>query len=160
MSILTKSGRAAIAKAIKDQALHLAWGTGNGSWTTPPSESINATALLNEVGRRIATSVDYVVPDAAGAIEVAGVGKLTISATPTNQLFVRTAFDYADGGTATIREIGLFMGCTTNPALPIGQRYFLPADIVTPGILLQLENRAPVTRNSGTKETIEILINI
>ncbi|WP_264338166.1 hypothetical protein [Wolbachia endosymbiont (group A) of Cheilosia soror] len=32
MSILTQSGRAAIAASIKKQSIHLAWGTGDSSW--------------------------------------------------------------------------------------------------------------------------------
>jgi len=32
MSILTQSGRAAIAASIKEQPIHLAWGSGNSSW--------------------------------------------------------------------------------------------------------------------------------
>jgi len=32
VSILTQSGRAAIAASIKEQPLHLAWGSGNSSW--------------------------------------------------------------------------------------------------------------------------------
>ncbi|WP_341811649.1 hypothetical protein [Wolbachia endosymbiont (group A) of Oxytorus armatus] len=31
MSILTQSGRAAIAASIKEQSLHLAWGSGDSS---------------------------------------------------------------------------------------------------------------------------------
>lgn len=32
MAILTQSGRAAIASSIKQQAIHLAWGTGDSTW--------------------------------------------------------------------------------------------------------------------------------
>ncbi|MBS9529991.1 hypothetical protein INQ25_00990 [Wolbachia endosymbiont of Rhagoletis cerasi] len=32
MSILTQSGRAAIAASIKEQPIHLAWGSGDGNW--------------------------------------------------------------------------------------------------------------------------------
>ncbi|WP_264688660.1 hypothetical protein [Wolbachia endosymbiont (group B) of Catoptria pinella] len=32
MSILTQSGRAAIAASIKEQSLHLAWGSGDANW--------------------------------------------------------------------------------------------------------------------------------
>ncbi|WP_353285672.1 hypothetical protein [Wolbachia endosymbiont (group A) of Gastracanthus pulcherrimus] len=32
MSILTQSGRAAIAASIKKQSIHIAWGTGDSSW--------------------------------------------------------------------------------------------------------------------------------
>ncbi|MFP3021947.1 MAG: hypothetical protein ACEY3K_03045, partial [Wolbachia sp.] len=32
MSILTQSGRAAIAASIKEQPIHLAWGSGDANW--------------------------------------------------------------------------------------------------------------------------------
>nr|WP_265031309.1 hypothetical protein [Wolbachia endosymbiont (group A) of Tiphia femorata] len=32
MSILTQTGRAAIAASIKEQPIHLAWGSGDASW--------------------------------------------------------------------------------------------------------------------------------
>ena len=158
MAILTKAGRVAIATAIKAQAMHLAWGPGDGAWTTPPSEEASASAITNEIGRRLVNSCDYVVPDSNGSIEIAGLGKFSTTTTPTNQLFVVTTFDFADAATSTIRQLGLFVGATVQAGLPAGQRYFTPAQITAPGTLLQLENRAPVPRTSSTRERFEILI--
>ena len=158
MAILTKAGRTAIAEAIKAEALHLAWGPGDGSWTSAPSESPDATAVTSEIGRRQVTSAEYVVPDSDGTIEIPGVGLFSISATPTNRLLITTQFDFADAPTAVIRQIGLFVGTTLVSGLPAGQRYFVPSEVATPGRLLQLENRAPIYRNSGTRERFEILI--
>lgn len=158
MAILTKAGRTAIAEAMKAEALHLAWGPGDGTWTSAPAEDANATALTGEIGRRLVTSVEYVVPDSAGDIEIAGVGLFSLSVTPTNRLLVTTQFDFADAPTAVIRQIGLFVGTVTDSGLPAGQRYFAPGDITSPGRLLQLENRSPIYRSSGTRERFEILL--
>jgi len=159
MSILTTAGRAAIAAAVKAQPLHLAWGPGDGAWVTPPPENPSATSLTNEIGRRLVTSCDFVTPDpVAGTIEVAGAGLFSISATPTNRLLITTQFDYADASTSVVRQIGLFMGTQVVAGLPAGQRYFLPAEVQSPGSLVQLENRAPIYRTSGTRERFEMLI--
>jgi hypothetical protein len=158
VAILTTAGRTAIATSIKALTMHLAWGPGDGSWTTPPAESAAATVVTNEIGRRLITSCDYVVPDSAGAIEVPDVGRFSVSVTPTNRLFVVTRFDFADAPTATIRQLGLFVGCTTNPALPPGQKYFTPDQIVSPGTLLEIANQVPKPRSPATREQFEFLI--
>ena len=159
MAILPKTGRAAIAKAIKTQSLHLAWGTGDTSWgATPPAESADAATLVAEVGRRKALEAAFVAPDPNGEIVVDGAGRFTRSATETNQLYMAFKFDFQDAPTAIIREIGVFVGTETDAALPAGQQYFIPANVVHPGTLLQLENKAPIYRSASTRETFEILI--
>lgn len=158
MAILPKSGRAAIAKAIKSQTIHLAWGTGDGAWTTPPAEDADATALTAEIGRRTALEAAYVTPDAEGDIVIDGAGRFSRSVEPTNNLYSTFRFDFADAPAAVIREIGVFVGTVTDPDLPAGQQYFVPADIVDPGVLLQIEHKAPIYRSPSTRETFEILI--
>lgn len=159
MAILTRSGRTAIAQSIKAQPLHLAWGTGNGSWTTtPPAENADATALLAEVGRRTVTQCDFVTPDNAGAIEIIGAGNFSITVTPTNMLWTMTRFDFGDAPTAAIREIGLFVGTVVQAGLPSGQRYFTPDQITDPGTLLQLENRQVIYRIPSERKTFDMLI--
>lgn len=158
MAILPRSGRAAIAKAIKDQQLHLAWGLGDGEWTTPPAEDPLATGLMDEIGRRTALEAAFVVPDPAGEIVIDGAGRFTRSVTETNQLFIAFKFDFADAATSVIREIGVFVGTITDPSLPAGKQYFLPSELDDEGTLLQLEHKAPIYRSASTRETFEILI--
>ena len=73
LATLTKTGRAAIAAAIANEKLYLAWGRGSESWdeegATLPS-LVNATSLVAEVGRRIVSSVGFVTPDDAGGIVI------------------------------------------------------------------------------------------
>ncbi|MFT4314071.1 MAG: hypothetical protein AB3P11_03045 [Wolbachia pipientis] len=47
MSILTQSGRAAIAASIKEQSIHLAWGTGDTSWES--SHKVEKTFVKGEI---------------------------------------------------------------------------------------------------------------
>ena len=226
MAILTTSGRAALAAAIKQQPLHLALGEGETSWDTPreisgafdaenklqtgsthisgvvvksgaatysigddytvnaatgtlnrvitgtipegdevavsfmagrPPEDTGRTALLREVGRRVVDEVHFVSPDAQGEI-VVPTGRYTISIEPTNHLFVRVRFDFEDAATNTIREQGLFVGTETNAGLPVGQKFFIPAQIEEPGILLILQHSVPIVRQPSTRETFEFVV--
>lgn len=48
MAILTKSGRAAIAASIKQQPIHLAWGTGDPTWES--THTVTKTFASNQIG--------------------------------------------------------------------------------------------------------------
>lgn len=157
MPILTTSGRVVIAESIAERPVHLAWGTGDGAWVSPPSEDAAATELLNEIGRREASEVSYVVPDSGGDI-VLPTGVYSRSVTPTNHLYVSTNFDFADASSSVIREIGLFVGTEVIGGLPVGQKYFVPAEVDAPGRLLHLENLAPIFRSPAIRENFEVVI--
>lgn len=159
MSILTESGRIAIAEAIKEKPIHLAWGPGDGSWTVPPAEDVNATGLITELGRRLSTSVAFVVPDEDGTIEIPGEGFFTETLTPTKRLLITTQFAYSEEVAATIRQIAVFVGTEVIAGLPAGQRYFTPAQVQSPGRMLQLQNLdVPVVRSAATRSRFENLI--
>ncbi|WP_339048023.1 hypothetical protein [Candidatus Mesenet endosymbiont of Phosphuga atrata] len=82
MSILTQSGRAAIALSIKEQPIHLAWGTGDASWES--NHKVEKTFLKGEIkldhypvkdvkvfkGEVIyKASVDYLVDSSTGIVK-------------------------------------------------------------------------------------------
>ena len=228
MAILTTSGRAALAAAIKAQTLHLALGEGDPLWDTTkaistpfdeagvielgfshladirvtsldeqteylldgdysanaregvirrlpasripeqgdvtvhfkiehPPESIGQTALLREVGRRVVDEVHFVTADPEGEI-VVPTGRYRLSVDPTNHLFIRVRFDFEDAATSVVREQGLFVGCATDPALPIGQQFFVPSQVTDPGILLVLQHSVPIVRQPSTRETFEFVV--
>lgn len=157
MPILAKSGRVVIAESIKVRPIHVAWGYGDGAWVTPPSEDVNATGLVDEIGRRVADEVAYVVPDEDGLIELS-TGRFSISETPTNHLYIRVKFTFSDEPSGVIREIGAFVGTVTQAGLPAGQRYFTPEQVVSPGRLLHLENLPPIFRSPAIEETFQIVI--
>ena len=228
MAILTASGRAALAAAIKEQTLHLALGEGDPLWDTlkeinaafdengvinlgfthladirvtsldgqttylldgdysanaregvlrrlpastipeqgevklhfkveHPPETIAQTALLREVGRRVVDEVHFVAADPEGEI-VVPTGRYRLSTDPTNHLFIRVRFDFEDAATSVVREQGLFVGTQTDPGLPIGQKFFIPAQITAPGILLVLQHSVPIVRQPSTRETFEFVV--
>ena len=228
MAILTASGRAALAAAIKEQTLHLALGEGDPVWDTPkaistafdesgvitlgfthladirvsrldgqleylldadysanardglirrlpastipelgdvtvhfkvshPPEPIGQTTLMREVGRRVVDEVHFVAADPEGEI-VVPTGRYRLSTEPSNHLFIRVRFDFEDAATSVVREQGLFVSTQTDPALPIGQKFFLPVQVTAPGILLVLQNSVPIVRQPSTRETFEFVV--
>ena len=158
MPILTQDGRIAIAKSLAEQPLHLAWGDGDGLWTTTvPPEDTEATELMNELGRRTVTQVGYVVPDVNGTIELP-TGKFSLSATPTNHLYLSTQFEFSDASSSVIREIGVCVGSQMVGGLPVGQTYFAPAQVADPGLLMHVEHFQPIYRSPAIRESFEIVI--
>jgi len=122
-----------------------------------PPEPIDQTALLREVGRRVVDEVHFVAADPEGEI-VVPTGRYRLVTDPTNHLFIRIRFDFEDASTSVVREQGLFVGTKTDPALPIGQKFFIPAQITDPGILLVLQNSVPIVRQPSTRETFEFVV--
>ena len=114
MAIITISGRAGMAKSIKNSPLYIAWGQGQhdveANEKTP--EDPTQTALFREVGRRVVDNVQFVVGNDEGEL-VTPTGRWTVSATPTNNLYISTTFDFEDASGYTIREYGLFVNTET-----------------------------------------------
>lgn len=229
MAVLTVSGRTAIARAVIDQDIHLAWGTGSADWdadktvlrtfdgadfldlgfgsitalslasadgltfyqpgtdytadpaagaatriitgaispegtvsatfrTGRPPEPPDATALLAEVGRRLVFDKRFCLPDPAGDI-VTTTGRYRSSDTPTRHIALRAAYDFADGGTAVIRETAVFIRTATDPVLPPGQRYFTPDQVIDPGTLLAIERRPPMPRDPAVQVTLDYVLS-
>ena len=175
MGIITEAGRAAMAKAIRDQPIFLALGRGNPSWGNgvPPLEDIESTQLLNEIGRRALTRSLYVTPDPNGEIEVPvsvvqdGQGnynveseRYTASAKPTRHIYVEFALDYVDAADETIREIGVYVGSVLKPGLPSGQMYFKKTDFASEGLLFEIEHKRPYIREVNRRTTFAWVISI
>lgn len=160
MAVLTTSGRVAMAMALKDRELYLAWGIGDPAWDSAPiTESLAAEGLTDEAGRVPVTYSGYAVPDELGIIEVP-TGKFSESATPTNHLYLRFDFGFADGAALTIREAGVFQDPEIEPGLPPGQRYFVPAEVVDPGTLLALEHFPALVRSPLVRQQFEFVLTI
>lgn len=157
MAILTNDGRIALASSVKAQPIHMAWGSGNAAWdTVPQAEDLTATALTSLIGYRKAQYVAYCEPDAAGEI-IVPTGRFSETLTPTKHLYMRFAFDFTDAPTSTIRELGVMVGATTNPGLPVGQMYFEPSQVVTPGYLLLVEHIQKFERSASVRQTFEFV---
>lgn len=167
---ITRSGRAAFAKALASLPLHLAWGTGDAAWDTDPStmpSMVNATSLTNEVGRRLATQVAFVEPSDDGEIVIpslSGSGtvqesRYSISADPTPYLYIRVSYDFQDAMNVIIRELAVFSDTKVDDALPAGQRYFIPANITDQGIMVAAQILdVPLQRSPSVRQTEEFVI--
>lgn len=173
LATLTKTGRAAMAKAIASRPLHLGWGAGDPAWDEPDAEIpslIHATALQAELGRRAPASVGFVQPDEAGDVVVptgwANDGTVEVTryrqvTEPTPYLYIRVNYDYDNAATAVIREIGLFMDTVTKEGLPPGQRYFGPGDLEDPGLLLAAQILLPpINRSPSVRQSVEFVLPI
>ncbi|MFP3025915.1 MAG: hypothetical protein ACEY3L_06570, partial [Wolbachia sp.] len=124
--------------------------------STPP-EPINATKLINEVGRRTADEVLFCKSDENGEL-ITPSGRFRPSDVPTNNLFLKFTFDFTDAANQVIRELGVMVGTKVVEKLPPGQRYFEPQDIENPGILLVLEHTVPLIRTAATRETFSFVV--
>lgn len=175
MGVLTDIGRAAMAKAIKEQSMFLALGTGSPDWgDVPPKENTGATALVNEIGRRALTRCLYVLPDEEnGTIEVPAnvtggedgeavveVQKYSVSETPTRYLYVEFKLDFADAAGVTVREFGVYIGSKLKDDVPQGKMFFPAGDFAEDGLLFQLENREPMLRKPQTRETFMWVMSV
>ncbi|PZP30443.1 MAG: hypothetical protein DI603_15070 [Roseateles depolymerans] len=158
MAVLQNTGRIALARAIASQSIHLAWGRGDPAWDAQPQpEPTDATALADEIGRRIATQVGYARPDANGEIEMVS-GRYTQSAQPTKWLYVRFTFDFGDAELQTVRELGIFVGTQPAAGVPPGQRYLTPDQVAVAGDLYALERLPKFTRNGAVRQVFEYVL--
>lgn len=174
LATLTQTGRAAIALAMASRPLHLAWGSGDPAWDAEGASLpslVTATGLVAEVGRRTPSSIGFVTPDEAGDIvipvSVGAEGAVQesryrlVTDGPTPYLYVRTAYDYGDASNVVVREIGLFMDTEFVEGLPPGKRYFAPADIRNPGLLLAAQIiTPPINRSPSVRQTVEFVLPI
>lgn len=168
---LTTAGRAFCAEATANEALFVAWGSGDDAWDEAGASLpslVQREALFHELGRRIPTTVGFVTPDAEGSIVIptgtlpdGSVQSVRYSQVPyaTPFLYVRVNFDNADAANATIREMGLFGGTVLQEGLPAGQRYFIPAELEQPGKLIAAEIVRPsYPRSPSVRETYEFVL--
>lgn len=155
LATLTNSGRAAIANAIIQRELHLAWGEGDPAWDADDAvlpSLIDWTSLQHEIGRHIVTKKRFCTPDTDGDIVIPTVltpnGKtsdvryrLVDEITP--YIYMQTKFEFADAARSVVRELGIFMDTKVREEVPKGQRYFTPDQIEDPGIMLTAQLAIP-----------------
>jgi hypothetical protein len=171
LAVLTKIGRAALVKAVKERPLFLAWGTGDPAWDAEGAEYpslVDASALVAEVGRRIPTLVAFATPDENGSIVIPkGVtpsgevqeARYAVSESPTPYLYMQTNYSFADAADASIRELAVFMDSVPRPDLPPGQLYFLPSEIADPGLILAAQIFTPaINRSPSVRQVIEFVM--
>lgn len=158
MAVLTDSGRAAVAAAIISQNIHLAWGTGSESWDdSPVSETVDATELRNEIGRREASQAIFCEPNTEGGLIVPE-GRFSPSATATKWIYLRFAFDFADAPSASIREVAVYLGTARKSGVPSQQEYLIPSEINDFGRLLVVEHIPRIDRSPAVRQQFEFVI--
>jgi len=141
MAVLTYSARTAFASYIKSRDLYLGIGTGDESWgEIPPSPDYEATGLIHEIGRKKIARAFFVNEDENGEIDMPNGQRYSHSEIPTRQLYLQFLFDYGEGLSSSIREIGIFIDTEVKSGLPETQTYFAPEEIENPGTLLMLEH--------------------
>lgn len=159
MAVLQNDGRIALASAVAAQTIHIAWGRGLSAWDAAPvPEPTTASALVDEIGRRLVTEVAFVLPDVNGEIELPSGDRFTPSLTPTPWLHLRCTYAFADAAGQTVREMGVFFGTELAGTVPVGQRYVVPADITAPGKLYTLERRTAQIRSGSVRQVEEIIL--
>lgn len=161
MAVWQDRSRIRFAKKAAAEPIYLAWGRGNPAWdtTTPEEEGTKRSALIDEIGRAIATSVQYVLPDETGPIKMPNGDRYRISADPTQWLYVRWDFDYADAAGERVREAAVFLGGSVVPGLPPGQTYFTKAQVADPGDIALVEHlKTPIERTDTALEGQDYVI--
>lgn len=157
-SIITNPAKVGVASAIKALPIHVAWGMGAVAWdTVPVPESMSASTLLAEYGRRKASQVAFCTPDVNGDIEVPS-GKFSISATPTKYLYIRCSFAANDQPTGSIREVGVFFGTEAKPEVPSSKQYLEPSEILNFGSILLIDHIAKIDRSNSIRQQFEFVI--
>lgn len=160
MSIFVQAAPSAVAAAIKATGVWVAWGTGLSSWdANPQPEPVGATALVAETGRRRAQVIEFVRPDANGSI-VLPQGKFSISATPTDTLYVRCNFANTDAVGQQIREAAAFIGAKLVAGLPVGQDYYLPQNVADGGVMLMLDRFGKIERSSEFSASVAFIMTL
>lgn len=125
-----------------------------------PALGSGETALVNEVGRRIASSIEFVVPDDNGNISTPGGQRWTISTTATRYLYTSVLFDYLEAKDETIREVGIFVDGTRAAGVPEGQLYLTPDQVAEPGYLLLLDRFAGKVRSPSERQGFSYVLVI
>ncbi|UXX40351.1 MULTISPECIES: hypothetical protein [unclassified Wolbachia] len=154
MSVLTQSGRAAIAASIKEQPIHLAWGSGDSTW-----ESSYKVEKTFAAGGKIALdhhpvkdvkvttgqiiyqpSIDYTVDSSTGVIkrtENSSIAEVTIEYTQdTPQELITSATLIKEVGRRVVDEI-LFCTGDENGELVTPSGRFRPSNVPTNNLYLK-----------------------
>ncbi|PID66588.1 MAG: hypothetical protein CR975_02110 [Gammaproteobacteria bacterium] len=163
MTKITDAARQWLATLLLEKPIYLAWGEGLPTWdnddkTTEVLEGL--TGLENEIARRRIAITGYVVPDSNGDIQTPD-GNYRLSAEPTNFLYFKCVFDFADDTAATIRELGIFIDGSVDDSLPAGQQYFTPEQVTEPGVLFGAARFSDdIVRNATTRHIFEFVLPI
>ena len=157
---LTEKGHITVCENMQVETFWLAWGTHTAE-LNGVAEILDSTDLKDEVGRTKETYKDFVTPDGAGDIEVAG-QKWSISVTPTKYMYLKFTFPQDQNTTETIRQMALF----TDVQLSTGSEAVTYIDTSVDklsnmddiGNIFETRNQIDLVRDSTTSEKYDIII--
>ncbi len=157
MSVLTQSGRAAIAASIKEQPIHLAWGSGDSTWESSYKVEKTFAAggkmsldhhTIKDVkvytGQTIyQSSIDYIVDSSSGTIERVENGAIIADSVITIEYTQDTPPELITSATL-IKEVGrrvvdevLFCSGDENGELVTPSGRFKPSNVPTNNLYLK-----------------------
>ncbi len=156
MSILTQSGRAAIAASIKEQSLHLAWGSGDANWES--SHQVEKVFIEGEIaldhhtikdvkvftGQTVyKSSIDYIVDSSSDVIKRTENSSIPVSDKVTVQYTESTPPEPINSikllnelGRRTADEV-LFCTGDENGELVTPSGRFMPSNVPTNNLYLK-----------------------
>ena len=155
-----------LAIAMLGAPIYCAWGSGDTSWDSLPVPlAWSDTALRNELGRRRVDTQRFCTPNTSGDIILPpsannASGKWLLTDTPTPFLYLKTGFHVEDSPGPQIREVGYLLGVALQSSVPSSQHYFLPADVLTPGVMFAGNRFVAITRTSGLTQWFEFVIDL
>lgn len=162
MALLTNTGKLVLAEVFKNKQYWCAWGTGDPSWDgsgvsgAAHAPTVNDTALVNEIGRRIISNAEYCTPDANGDIVVPS-GTYSASQSRTRYVHLRFNFSLLDSPEATIREVGVFANAVIANGAP---SYITPSYVTSPGDLVAVERFDAVVLQDTPRRVFDFVITI
>ncbi|MFP3015456.1 MAG: hypothetical protein ACEY3B_04040 [Wolbachia sp.] len=157
MSVLTQSGRAAIAASIKEQPIHLAWGSGDSTWessykvektfTTGGKISLNHHTIKDVkvyIGQTTyQLSIDYTVDSSIGVIQRTENSSIAAGSTVTLEYTQDTPSELITSATL-LKEVGrrvvdeiLFCTGDENGELITPSGRFRPSNVPTNNLYLK-----------------------
>lgn len=125
-----------------------------------PVPPVDGTALLAEVGRRQAKSIEFVTLDPAGEIMTPDKLRWSISPTPTRHLCVHARFDFADASDETIREMAVFIDTIPHESVPAAKPYLLPEEVADRGIAFLVDHLEPTVRSAASRPGYTYVITL
>jgi len=165
--VLSDTGAIAMMSLLKadvDAAPYgwfIAAGSGDTGWDSLgsiPAPPATATGLVAHWGHFKATTVQYVTPDAGGALATGSNERWSTSGSPTRYLYIEAPVDFADAPTETIRELALYVKATPGTGHE-SQNFLPPADLDALGTLLTME-RITATPRNGTDGVMKLVFRI
>ncbi len=155
------SGHEALAKLFKERSDYHLGISGQGAlppWTTvPPVPDFDSVTMAEEYARRKVTNVSYAEPDVTG--EIGWEGSLwSLTSSITKYVYLNFSFEPSEGVGLEISQLGIFVGTVPQGAVPPGQYYLEPADILEAGTLMYLQNIVPRTFTAFEKPIYEMIL--